>query len=73
MCNTLYAHVISFKESVTCHQAVLALIISRLDYCNGLFTVLSAKDKKKLESIQNRAARLVFAYWMQITCHAPPH
>ena len=32
-----------------------------IDYCNGLFTVLSAKDKKKLESIQNRAARLVFS------------
>ena len=31
-------------------------------YCFvGLFTVLSAKDKKKLESIQNRAARLVFS------------
>ena len=50
-----------FIDMKTCHHAVLALIISRLDYCNGLFTVLSAKDKKKLESIQNRAARLVFA------------
>ena len=50
-----------FIDMKTCHHAVLALIISRLDYCNGLFTVLSAKDKKKLESIQNRAARLVFS------------
>ena len=31
-----------------CHHAVRALIISRLDYCNSLFTVLSTKDRKKL-------------------------
>ena len=45
----------------TCHHAVLALIISRLDYCNSLFSILSARDRKRLESIQNRAARLVFS------------
>lgn len=50
-----------FIDVKTCHHAVRALIISRLDYCNSLFTVLSFRDKKKLESIQNRAARLVFA------------
>ena len=43
-----------------CHHAVRALITSRLDYCNSLFTVLSTKDRKKLEIIQNRAARLIF-------------
>ena len=43
-----------------CHHAVRALIISRLDYCNSLFTVLTGKDRKKLEIVQNRAARLIF-------------
>ena len=43
-----------------CYHAVRASITSRLDYCNSLFTVLSTKDRKKLEIIQNRAARLIF-------------
>ena len=30
------------------------------DYCNSLFTLLLGKDIKRLKSIQNRAARLVF-------------
>ena len=50
-----------FIDMKTCHHAVLALIISRLDYCNSLFSILSARDRKRLESIQNRAARLVFS------------
>ena len=37
------------------------MILSRLDYCNSLYTVLRAKDRKRLQSIQNRAARLVFS------------
>ena len=50
-----------FIDVKTCHHAVRALILSRLDYCNSLFVVLSAKDRKRLESIQNRAARLFFS------------
>ena len=49
-----------FIDNKTCHHAVRALIISRLDYCNSLFTLLLGKDIKRLKSIQNRAARLVF-------------
>ena len=49
-----------FIDVKTCHHAVRALILSRIDYCNSLFVVLSSKHKRKLESIQNRAARLVF-------------
>ena len=49
-----------FIDVKTCHHAVRALILSRIDYCNSLFVVLSAKDKRKIESVQNRAARLVF-------------
>ena len=51
-----------FIDLKTCHHAVRALILSRLDYCNSLYTVLSAKDRRKLEGIQNRAACLIFGF-----------
>ena len=48
-------------DTETCHHAVRALVTSRLDYCNAAFTLLSAKDITRLQRLQNRAARLVFA------------
>ena len=50
-----------FIDQDSCHHAVRALISSRLDYCNGLFTRLSAKELTRLQRLQNKAARLVFA------------
>ena len=50
-----------FIDKETCHHAVRALVTSRLDYCNALFTLLSAKDISRLQRLQNSAARLVFA------------
>lgn len=50
-----------FIDKETCHHAVRALVTSRLDYCNALFTLLSAKDVSRLQRLQNSAARLVFA------------
>ena len=49
-----------FIDRDTCHNAVRAMIISRLDYCNGVFTLLSAKNIQRLQRLQNSAARLVF-------------
>ena len=45
----------------SCHHAVRALVTSRLDYCNALFTQLSVTDVQKLQRLQNRAARVTFA------------
>lgn len=50
-----------FIDEETCHHAVRALVTSRLDYCNALFTILSAKDIGRLQRLQNSAARLVFS------------
>ena len=36
-----------------------AFISSRVDYCNALFTGLSKKSIKRLQLIQNAAARLL--------------
>ena len=47
--------------TIKCHHAVRALILSRIYYdCNSLFTVLSSNDKK-IYSVVNRAARLIYA------------
>ena len=42
-------------------QLLRALILARIDYCNSLFTVLTSNDKKKIDSVVNRAARLIYA------------
>ena len=49
-----------FIDTTTCHHAVRALILSRIYYCNSLFTVLTSNDKKKIDSVVNRAARLIY-------------
>ena len=42
-----------------CKLAVLALVVSRLDYCNGMLAASTESQLDKLQRIQNRAARLV--------------
>ena len=51
----------SFIEINTCHHVVRALVTSRLDYCNALFTYLSSADICRLQRLQNSAARVIFA------------
>ena len=43
----------------SCHTLVRALILSRLDYCNGLLYGLSAELIGKLDSVMRSAARLI--------------
>ena len=38
---------------------VAAVVISRLDYCNSVFTGLPADQIARLQRVQNNAARLV--------------
>ena len=53
------AQVRQYISEGACKLAVLALVISRLDYCNGLFAGATEPMYDKLQRIQNRAARLV--------------
>ena len=39
---------------------MVALVLSRLDYCNGVLTGLPANLIRRLQSVQNAAARLIF-------------
>ena len=47
------------KESLV--TLVYSLVLPRLDYCNSLFVGLPNRELRKLQSVLNRAARLVFA------------
>ena len=49
-----------YIDENTCNHAVRSLILSRLDYSNSLLYGITFKDTKKLQTIQNRAARLIF-------------
>jgi len=39
---------------------MVALVLSRLDYCNGVLIGLPANLIRRLQSVQNAAARLIF-------------
>ena len=48
-----------FLDFDTCHLIVRALILSRLDYGNGLLLGSNRSDIQKLQRIQNWAAKLI--------------
>jgi hypothetical protein len=49
-----------FIDQNTCAHAVRSLVLSRLDYGNSLLGGISCSSLKRLQKLQNRAARLVY-------------
>ena len=68
-CRTSYMHISNisaFRRMLTKDAAetlVHAFVSSRLDYCNSLLYGLPASTLKKLQLIQNHAARVVTGAW----------
>ena len=48
-----------YIDEDTCNHTVRSLVLSRLDYSNSLLYGITVRDMKKLQSIQNRTARLI--------------
>lgn len=48
-----------FLRPVHLKTLVVSLILSKLDYCNAVYYGMSSKNLKKMQSVQNAAARLV--------------
>ena len=58
--------ILSFLSTDAANNLAVSLILSRLDYCNSLFAGIPDNKLKKLQCIQNHAARLV----LHISRHA---
>ena len=51
--------IMKFIDEETCHSVVRSLITSRLDYCNSLYNGMTGQNAKRLQKLQNKAARLI--------------
>ena len=73
----------AFASEQKSRQLVLALVMSRLDYCNAVLAVVPQSTLEPLQRVQNATARLVHQldvrdyvtpslmvlYWLPIRCH----
>ena len=48
-----------FIDQSACHNAVRALVLSRIDYCNGLLSSIPSNQLTRVQRLQNWAARLI--------------
>ena len=52
-----------YLDQDTKHHVVRCLIPSRLDYGNALLYGAKSKDLDRLQSLQNKAVKLIFSAW----------
>ena len=48
-----------FIDQSACHNAVRSLVLSRIDYCNGLLSTIPSNQLIRVQRLQNWAARLI--------------
>ena len=66
LCHTITFHlrnitrICRFIDKHTCHHAVRFLVLSHLDYCNGLLSSVPKSHILHLQRLQNWAARIIF-------------
>ena len=60
-----------FLDDETCHYVIRTLVLSRIDYGNALLCGSNQKDLKRLQRIQNWAAKLI--YYALKKDHATPY
>ena len=48
-----------FIDQSACHNAVRSLVLSRIDYCNGLLSSIPSNQLIRVQRLQNWAARLI--------------
>ena len=54
------ARIRRFIDQSACHNAVRSLVLSRIDYCNGLLSSIPSTQLDRVQRLQNWAARLMF-------------
>ena len=65
ICRISYVHLRNIRkirhllDFTTCHYLVLSLVVSRLDYCNSLMYNLPQYLIRKMQCVQNSAARIL--------------
>jgi hypothetical protein len=52
-------HIRPFLDQKTANTVACSIVSSRLDYCNSLLSGISAKNVRKLQTVQNSLARVV--------------
>jgi hypothetical protein len=55
----LISRIRKFLDFKTCHHVIRALVLSKLDYGNGLLLGINTSDMNRLQRIQNWASKLI--------------
>ena len=53
------SHIRHLIDEETAKKLLLSFVISRLDYCNALFSGITEERLTKLQKVQNHAVRLI--------------
>ena len=56
------ARIRRFIDQSACHNAVRSLVLSRIDYCNGLLSSISSTQLDRVQRLQNWAADWCFRF-----------